>query len=211
MTHPRRGVILRRALAGILAVMAAACNAGVPPGPDQADPQSTQSPGEESPPASSLESVGQVERSQVEIRVAEILTELEASAEPEGAVVDIPDTVLFDFDSADLKPGAADVLGEIAEVLVLLEDAPAQIRGHTDDVGEPDYNLDLSQRRADAVVAYLVDAGVDAGLLTAEGVGEAEPVAPNRNPDGSDSPEGRAENRRVEVVLPTVDLDELAS
>ncbi len=155
------------------------------------------------PPSSSLEVTGQVDASQVEIRAAEILTELDASAEPEGAVVEIPDTVLFDFDSAELKPEASEVLDRIVEVLELLPDATAQIRGHTDDVGTEEYNLGLSQDRADAVRAYLVDAGIDASRLSTEGVGFAEPVASN------DTDEGRARNRRVEVILPTVDLDAL--
>lgn len=152
---------------------------------------------------SSLESVGTVDRSDVEVRVAEILDDLEAVPEPEGAVVEIPDTVLFDFDSAQLEPGASEVLDGVAEVLVLLEDAPAEVRGHTDAVGDDAYNQQLSEDRAAAVVTYLVEAGVDRAVLSSEGLGESEPVADN------DSESGRARNRRVEVVLPSVDLDAL--
>lgn len=216
--QPRRRRRRLLLLAFALVVGAAGCSSGDGSGGDAAatdttvtDPDTATSTDEEeeTAPSSSLQSVGEVDRSQVEIRVAEILSDLEASPEPEGAVVDIPDTVLFDFDSAELKAGAAGVLDDIAEVLLLLEDAPATVRGHTDDVGEAEYNRELSQQRADAVVAHLVDAGVPADLLTAEGIGEDEPVAPNSNDDGSDNEEGRAANRRVEVVLPTVDLDEL--
>jgi outer membrane protein OmpA-like peptidoglycan-associated protein len=164
---------------------------------------------EPEPPGSSVEITGEIDRTEVEIRAAEILTELEASPEPEGAVVEIPDEVLFDFDSAQLRPEAAEILDDIVEVMLLLEEAPAQVRGHTDNVGDDDYNLQLSLDRADAVAAYLVDAGIEADRIETEGLGSTEPVADNENPDGSDNPEGRALNRRVEVVLPTVDLETL--
>ena len=160
---------------------------------------------------SSLTVTGEVDRSDVEVRVAEILSDLEAEAEPEGAVVEIPDTVLFDFDSADLRPEASEVLDGIVEVLELLENAPAIVKGHTDNVGDDDYNLQLSKERAEAVADHLIDAGIDPGLLTTEGLGPNDPVADNTLEDGSDNPEGRARNRRVEVVLPTVDLDDLPS
>lgn len=175
------------------------------------DPDDADETDEEEPesPGSSLEVTGQVDRSDVEIRAAEILTELEATAEPQGALVEIPDDVLFDFDSAELRSDASVVLDDVVEVLTLLEDAPAEIRGHTDDVGDDEYNLELSQRRAEAVADYLVDAGVDRSRLTTEGLGSSEPVADNSQPDGSDDPEGRARNRRVEVLLPTVDLETL--
>lgn len=193
-------------LVGTVGVLGAGCSGGEPDTatPTQ-PPRTTPSQTEDEGPTSSLGQTDVMARSDVEIRVAELLEELDAVDEPEGATVEIPDTVLFAFDSDELEPGAAAVLDGIVEVLLLLEDAPAVVRGHTDDVGDDDYNLDLSQRRADAVVAHLVDAGVDAGLLTAEGLGEAEPIVPN------DSDEQRARNRRVEVVLPTVDLDDLTT
>jgi outer membrane protein OmpA-like peptidoglycan-associated protein len=179
--------------------------AGAPGG--DADSESTSD--EDAPPTSSLERTGQHARSEVEIRVAEILTDLEASAAPEGAVVEIEDTVLFDFDSADLRSQASDVLDELVELLDLLDDAPAEVRGHTDDVGSDDYNLRLSRDRAQAVADYFTDNGISSARLSIEGLGASEPVADNANPDGSDNPDGRARNRRVEVVLPTVDMEQL--
>jgi len=76
----------------------------------------------------------------------------------------------------------------------------AIVTGHTDSVGENDYNQTLSEARADAVVEALRTAGVSS-TLTAEGRGEAEPVAPNEV-DGQDYPAGRQLNRRVEIVIP---------
>jgi outer membrane protein OmpA-like peptidoglycan-associated protein len=114
----------------------------------------------------------------------------------------VPDNVLFDFDSDELRPEASEVLDEVAEVIDSYGDAAVEIVGHTDDIGAAAYNQDLSERRAASVVDHLVDeAGVDAGRLSSRGVGAAEPIEPNTNDDGSDNPDGRAANRRVEVNI----------
>jgi outer membrane protein OmpA-like peptidoglycan-associated protein len=114
----------------------------------------------------------------------------------------VPDNVLFDFDSDELRPEASEVLDEVAEVIDSYGDAAVEIVGHTDDIGAADYNQELSERRAASVVDHLVDeAGVDAGRLSSRGVGASEPIAPNANDDGSDDPDGRAANRRVEVNI----------
>jgi OOP family OmpA-OmpF porin len=100
----------------------------------------------------------------------------------------------FDFDSADIRPGSAPVL---AELYAGLEGDPAaaiEIRGHTSSEGSDDYNQSLSERRAQSVVDDLVARGLDAGRMTAVGVGEAEPVASNNDEAG------RSLNRRVEVI-----------
>ena len=102
--------------------------------------------------------------------------------------------ILFDFDKATLKPASDTVLGNI---LAALKDDPAlslTVEGHTDSVGGDDYNLDLSQKRAAAVVDWLFANGVDQGRLAPSGMGEAAPVASN------DTADGRALNRRVELV-----------
>lgn len=136
-------------------------------------------------------------------RVGELESAYDAvETEEQETQLTVPDHVLFDFDSAELRPEAAEVLGEIAEVIEHYGTAAVEIRGHTDDIGSDAYNQELSERRAAAVVAHLVErAGVDADRLTATGAGSQEPVAPNANPDGSDDPEGRAQNRRVEIVI----------
>jgi outer membrane protein OmpA-like peptidoglycan-associated protein len=77
------------------------------------------------------------------------------------------------------------------------------VTGHTDATGEDAYNLDLSRRRAEAVAAWLrARPELGGWTFTVAGKGEAAPVAPNSRPDGSDDPEGRARNRRVEVTIP---------
>jgi photosystem I P700 chlorophyll a apoprotein A2 len=140
--------------------------------------------------------------SEVEVRVGEILSRLETSTAPEGTIITLPERVLFDFDQTELKPEATAVLADIAEVVDFYREAPVSILGHTDDVGDEAYNDDLSHRRATAVADELVDGqGVERSRLDVVGLGERQPVAPNRTPDGADDPQGRTLNRRVEVVI----------
>ena len=99
--------------------------------------------------------------------------------------------VLFAFDSATLDPGAKPVLDDVARWLKGAPKVQLDIQGHTDNFGGAAPNLSLSQKRAEAVKAYLVAAGVDGGRLTAKGFGLTVPVADNQ------TAEGRARNRRV--------------
>ena len=101
--------------------------------------------------------------------------------------------IYFDTDKAVLKPESE---GTLQQVLALLKDAPElriAIAGHTDSQSSDTYNLDLSKRRALAVVKWLTDKGIMASRLEAQGFGESQPVADN------DSAAGRALNRRVEI------------
>jgi len=103
--------------------------------------------------------------------------------------------LLFDFDSATLKPESKPTLDEIAKLLTTQPDLHLKIVGHTDNQGSPDYNIALSERRAQSVVAALTaQYGIDAGRLSASGAGLTMPIASN------DTEEGRAKNRRVELV-----------
>ena len=77
------------------------------------------------------------------------------------------------------------------------------VDGYTDDVGNRVANQSLSERRANAVRQALIDNGIDPSRLTARGFGDARPVVANHRPDGTDDPEARAQNRRVELVLET--------
>lgn len=106
--------------------------------------------------------------------------------------------VLFAFNEANLTPGAAAILSGLANDIRTQATGPIKIVGYTDAVGEDAFNLDLSRRRAKAVEAELrrLLAGAVSEFAT-DGRGEAEPVAPNKNADGTDNPAGRARNRRV--------------
>lgn len=104
--------------------------------------------------------------------------------------------ILFDTDKATLKPESSE---QLQDVVTLLRDNPAlklEVQGHTDDQGSDSYNMDLSQRRAETVVSYLGLFGIESARLTPKGYGESSPVAPNT------TDEGRAKNRRVELVKP---------
>jgi outer membrane protein OmpA-like peptidoglycan-associated protein len=110
--------------------------------------------------------------------------------------------VLFDFDKADLRPEARPQLEKVASVLKEHPQAPVLIEGHTDNKGTGPYNQALSERRAESVRRWLVASGVTAPMTT-RGLGESRPVAANTKPDGSDDPEGRQRNRRVEITVKT--------
>lgn len=104
------------------------------------------------------------------------------------------DGVNFDNDSAKLRPESIAVLDKAAATLKEWGDVKVEVAGHTDSVNSDAYNNKLSQRRAEAVRAYLVKQGVAADRLTAKGYGESKPVADNK------SAAGRAQNRRVELI-----------
>jgi outer membrane protein OmpA-like peptidoglycan-associated protein len=103
--------------------------------------------------------------------------------------------ILFQTDSAKLAPAAENVVGRVAQVMKEHPDLKVAVVGNTDNTGDFNYNLQLSERRAKAFVDALVKAGVPQSRLAAVGFGQLNPVASN------DTSEGRAQNRRVELVL----------
>ena len=112
--------------------------------------------------------------------------------------IEIPNEVLFAFDSAELTEAAEPQLEYLARLLARRRRYLVDVEGHTDSLGEPAYNRALSERRAAAVRRWFVTAGVEgAEDFRIHGLGASDPVAPNTRPDGSDDPEGRARNRRV--------------
>ncbi len=122
---------------------------------------------------------------------------------PEETSIALASDVLFDFDKADLTPAANERLDALADDLDALGPRKITVGGHTDDHGDDAYNQDLSVRRAEAVHAAL-DQRLDRDFtFQVDGYGESKPVAPNQHDDGSDNPEGRALNRRVEITYPT--------
>jgi outer membrane protein OmpA-like peptidoglycan-associated protein len=104
------------------------------------------------------------------------------------------DELKFGVNQADL-PEEIPSLDRIAELLVAHPELAVRIEGHTDDAGRDESNLELSQRRADSVRQALIDRGVDAGLITSQGIGEARPIADNK------TAAGRRQNRRVEIYV----------
>ena len=128
-----------------------------------------------------------------------LLSELNARRSEGVIVIDLPADVLFDFDKATIRPDAEPALARAAELLKSYPRAQVSIGGHTDAKGDDAYNEGLSLRRARAVAARLQR---EAGrTLGAEGFGERRPVASNVKPDGSDDPDGRQKNRRVEIRI----------
>jgi len=112
----------------------------------------------------------------------------------------VPTDTLFGFDSAALTPAATPALEKAAEFIETRDRGQPVIVGHTDSVGDAQYNKRLSLRRAKAVQVWLAQHGVErAESFPLRGEGEEKPLAPNRRPDGSDNPEGRTKNRRVEI------------
>jgi outer membrane protein OmpA-like peptidoglycan-associated protein len=115
--------------------------------------------------------------------------------------IDLAADVLFDFDKADLLPKAEETLQKAADLIKQRKaKGVVRIEGHTDAKGNDAYNQKLSERRADAVKRWFESHGLHEHFATA-GFGAKKPVAPNAKPDGSDDPEGRAKNRRVEIVV----------
>lgn len=93
-------------------------------------------------------------------------------------------------------------LQRVARLIQHYKPGSIEVSGHTDSKGSDQYNLDLSRARADSVIAYLVTRhGLEKPRFQASAAGEAQPVAPNTKPDGSDNPEGRQKNRRVEILM----------
>jgi OOP family OmpA-OmpF porin len=103
--------------------------------------------------------------------------------------------VNFDFDKYNIRPDAVPILEQACKTLKEEPTIDVSCQGHTDSVGTEAYNQALSERRANAVRNWLIKCGIPASRLTSKGFGEANPVASN------DTAEGRAQNRRTELVV----------
>ena len=137
----------------------------------------------------------QVQSAQAESqRLAALLEDMQASQTSRGIVLTLDD-VLFDTGKAKLKPGAERSIEQIASFLSENPERRVQVEGFTDSQGTDDYNLELSQSRADAVAMAIIQRGIDAQRVRALGYGEGFPVAGNES-DGS-----RQLNRRVEIIV----------
>ncbi len=113
----------------------------------------------------------------------------------EGIKITFSSGILFDVDQSNLKDQYKGELSELSRILNKYDDTNIMLAGHTDSTGSEDYNLKLSQKRADSVANYLASQNVNSARFTTEGYGETQPVATN------DTEAGRAQNRRVEVAI----------
>lgn len=113
----------------------------------------------------------------------------------ERIVVTLPSNVTFAHDSAELTPQARNTLMDVGRTLRDNPQTTVRVIGHTDSTGRPDYNVDLSLRRADAVMRQLIAQGMPRDRIEALGAGQTRPIATN------DTADGRAQNRRVEIEV----------
>jgi outer membrane protein OmpA-like peptidoglycan-associated protein len=127
-------------------------------------------------------------------QLAQELANLKARETNRGLVLTLGD-VLFDVNQATLTPGAMNNLSTLVTFLKEHPERHVTIEGYTDSAGSEAYNLELSQRRAEAVRHFLIQSGIEVSRLRATGYGEASPIAPNT------TSAGRLQNRRVEVVI----------
>ena len=110
-------------------------------------------------------------------------------------VLNMPGNVTFDTNRAEIRPDFYAVLNSVVLVIKEYEKTIIEVTGHTDSTGTVEYNLELSQRRADSVGGYLKGQGVNSMRVLTQGFGKQHPIASN------DTPEGRQQNRRVELRL----------
>jgi outer membrane protein OmpA-like peptidoglycan-associated protein/tetratricopeptide (TPR) repeat protein len=130
--------------------------------------------------------------------------QVESSLKPkevsEGKYI-VAKNVLFDFDSYDLSEEARFEMEKLYKVMADNPELNIELTGHTDSKGSREYNLNLSNRRTQAVIDYLVSKGITKERFISKAVGEEKNIAINRNPDGTDNPEGRRFNRQVEIKI----------
>jgi outer membrane protein OmpA-like peptidoglycan-associated protein len=126
----------------------------------------------------------------------------EVRREGDRIVATMGEKLLFEVDSAILKPTAIDGLTEVAGVLNRYPETKIMVRGYTDSTGSEAYNQELSERRAQSVGNFLISKGVDATRITMLGFGEQFPVASN------DTTEGRQKNRRVELEITALETQQ---
>jgi outer membrane protein OmpA-like peptidoglycan-associated protein len=146
--------------------------------------------------------ISQSVQSAMDAAVAKSLEELKkdlgVKEGPTGEMAQIPNEIMFAFDSDQLRPNAVNILAECAELINREHAKHVSVIGHSDSVGRKNYNIELSKRRALTVKSWLVkQGGVAEEDLLAIGLGAKKPMASNA------TAEGRAKNRRVEVLMPT--------
>ncbi len=111
------------------------------------------------------------------------------------------ENIYYDFNKSDIRQDAAIELDKLVQLLIDNPEIKIELGSHTDSIDDNSYNLQLSQRRAESAVRYIVQHGIAPDRLVAKGYGEEKPIARNTNPDGTDNPVGRQKNRRTEFKI----------
>ena len=186
-------LVLTLSLAAVV-VAGSACAAKKPPEPPPPPPVDVNVP---APPARPMPTVNRQLLEEVK------KAGLEAREVDEGVIIYLPTVFLFEFDKAVVTPDAKKQLRDVGKLLSsdVAENRRVTVEGHADAVGTRQYNRALSDRRAAAVIQELVAAGVKSDRISKRVFGEDKPLEPNRRPDGTDNPEGRAKNRRVALLI----------
>jgi outer membrane protein OmpA-like peptidoglycan-associated protein len=187
-------LLLTLSLATIAISAGSACAAKKPPEPPPPPPVDVNVP---APPARPMPTVNRQLLEEVK------KAGLEAREVDEGVIIYLPTVFLFEFDKAVVTVDAKKQLRDVGKLLIgeVAENRRVTVEGHADAVGTRAYNRSLSDRRAAAVIQELVAAGVKSERISKRVFGEDKPLEPNRRPDGTDNPEGRAKNRRVALLI----------
>ncbi|MDX1640476.1 MAG: OmpA family protein [Balneolaceae bacterium] len=142
--------------------------------------------------------VGAIIGRQMDKKAAELEEKLEGATiqrVEEGIAVSFDSGLLFDFDSAKLRPEAMENLSQLAEIMGEDDNTELLIVGHTDSIGDEAYNQNLSERRAAMAATFMGTQGIARSRIQVEGMGETEPIGDN------DTEAGRQKNRRIEVAI----------
>ena len=111
------------------------------------------------------------------------------------------ENIYYNFNKSDIREDAAKELDKLVQLLIDNPEIKIELGSHTDSIDDNSYNLQLSQRRAESAVRYIVQHGIAPDRLVAKGYGEEKPIARNTNPNGTDNPVGRQKNRRTEFKI----------
>jgi outer membrane protein OmpA-like peptidoglycan-associated protein len=143
----------------------------------------------------SLRQQAEQEKAELRARLLQQLNTILATRDSARGLIANMSDVLFRSGSYELLPGARERLAKVSGIVLAYPSLRVAVEGHTDSIGSDEYNFSLSERRAEAVRDYLVQQGIAPSSVTSRGYGKSEPIASN------DTPEGRQQNRRVELVL----------
>ena len=143
----------------------------------------------------SLRQQAEKEKQELRARLLQQLNTILATRDTARGLIANMSDVLFRSGSFELLPGARERLAKISGIVLAYPSLHLEVEGHTDSIGSDEYNQQLSERRAGSVRDYLVQQGISQQAIEAHGYGKTEPIASN------DTPEGRQQNRRVELVL----------